>query len=301
MKKISKLAEAPNDIRKPFYYERARDAWEDVIKYFLKQNPSIRVLLPSYIGYSNNEGSGIFDPVKKQNCNFGFYNFKKDLSIDFLDLKRKIEENTNCLVLLVHYFGFPDERYNEISKWLESNNVHFVEDCAHALFSDFIGGVCGKRGLFSFYSLHKMVPLNTGGMLISNKGININNVENRNFPVFDFDFKTIYDKRRDNYNFLLNLLKNIEGVTLLHPALPNGVCPQTLPIRVEKNRDEIYSAMNNKGFGFVSLYHTMIKEISKNEHSEAHYLAKHITNLPVHQDVNQDYYVEMVDLLKTYL
>ena len=67
------------------------------------------------------------------------------------------------------------------------------------------------------------------------------------------------------------------------------------------NRDIIYSKMNENGFGFVSLYHTMIKDISEQEHPEAYYLAKHITNLPVHQDVDKSYYYEMVELLKSYL
>lgn len=301
MIKIDKIAKDSSYIRMPYYFDSARDAWGEVIKYFLEKNPNTKVLLPAYIGFSSNEGSGIFDPVKNHKCTYNFYNFKSDLSIDFESLKEKVLDDTNCIVLLVHYFGFPDIRYNEICTWLEQNNIPFIEDCAHALFSDYIGGVCGGRGLFSFYSLHKMLPLNTGGMLISNYGINIDNDNNKIYPIFNFDFKSIFDKRRENYNTLLELLKDVDSIEILHANLFDGICPQTLPILVKRNRDIIYSKMNENGFGFVSLYHTMIKDISEQEHPEAYYLAKHITNLPVHQDVDKSYYYEMVELLKSYL
>ena len=58
----------------------------------------------------------------------------------------------------------------------QSNNVFFVEDCAHAWLSDVIGGVCGRKGKYSFYSLHKLLPLIEGGLEISNQPKNERNV-----------------------------------------------------------------------------------------------------------------------------
>lgn len=301
MTKINKLAQEQKYLRKPEYYFRARDAWEDIIRHFTDINRSIKFLIPAYIGYSSNEGSGIFDPIKNQKSNYGFYNFRKDLTIDFLDLKQKVNENPSCVVLLVHYFGFPDRNYKAICDYLYENNIPFVEDCAHSLFSDYIGGACGRRGAFSFYSLHKMLPLETGGMLISNHNLKIKSGEQYSYSIFDFDFKSIYDIRRENYQILLNLLEGLNGITILYPTLPEGVCPQTFPILLEKNRDQVYFEMNKNGYGVVSLYHTMIDQLSDSKSPDAFFLAQHITNLPVHQDVETGYYEIMIKLLKNYL
>jgi hypothetical protein len=46
--------------------------------------------------------------------------------------------------------------------------------------------------------------------------------------------------------------------------------------------------MNSKGYGVVTLYHTLIDQISCEEHPQAHALARSILNLPVHQDADPD-------------
>jgi hypothetical protein len=52
--------------------------------------------------------------------------------------------------------------------------------------------------------------------------------------------------------------------------------------------------MNNLGWGIISLYHTMIEQLQNEYFEEECYISKHISNLPVHQDVNQHLIEEMV-------
>lgn len=287
--------------RKHHFTNTARDAWSLIIERYKAINPHLKLVLPSYIGWSPREGSGIFDSVLKSKVRFDFYRMDKGLHIDFEDLKNKLSEDKNQLVLMVHYFGFPDANYKEITNWMLQNKIDFIEDCAHALYSDYIGGSCGRKGSFSFYSLHKMLPVETGGMYLSNNGTTISDISNLYFPVMDYDLKSIYDIRCENYKKLYDLLKGVKGIKPLHPALPEGVCPQTFPILLEKDRDFIYTAMNEHGFGLVSLYHTMISEITPEEYPDSHYIAKHITNLPLHQDVDSNEFENMITLLKKYL
>jgi dTDP-4-amino-4,6-dideoxygalactose transaminase len=287
--------------RSPYFTNTAREAWSLVIERYKALNPQLKLLLPSYIGWSPREGSGIFDSVLKSKVNFDFYTMSKDLHIDFEVLKNKLSKDKNQLVLLVHYFGFPDPKYSEITNWLLKNKIAFVEDCAHALYSDYIGGSCGRKGRFSFYSLHKMLPMETGGMYLSNSGESFNYNSDLFFPVMEYDLKSIYDIRRENYHKLQGLLKGIKGIKPLHPALPDGVCPQTFPVLVEKDRDLIYSEMNKNGFGLVSLYHTMISEITPEVYPDSHFIAKHITNLPLHQEVDSSQFEDMITLLKKYI
>jgi len=65
-------------------------------------------------------------------------------------------------------------------------------------------------------------------------------------------------------------------------------------------RDNLYFELNNKGFGVVSLYHTLIKELPEYHHNEI-YLSNHILNLPLHQDTNEDEIGLLVTELKRIL
>jgi len=55
--------------------------------------------------------------------------------------------------------------------------------------------------------------------------------------------------------------------------------------------------MNDAGYGVVTLYHTMIAEISRDEFPGSHALSRRILNLPVHQDTDRDALGRMVDTL----
>src|SRR5665648_1295531 len=49
--------------------------------------------------------------------------------------------------------------------------------------------------------------------------------------------------------------------TLLWPSLNRTDVPQSVPVCITgRNRDQIYATMNRKGYGLVSLYHTLIAE-----------------------------------------
>jgi dTDP-4-amino-4,6-dideoxygalactose transaminase len=288
---IEKIAkETGNYLRNFSFDNRARDCWKTIILNQLEKEKETTVILPAYIGWSSNEGSGIFDPIRELSCSFRFYKISNLLQIDIEDFKKTALLAKKPLVLLVHYFGFPDNNYQLIADWLIENKIPFVEDCAHALFTDFCGNGCGKLGIASFYSLHKMLPFNGGGMYtIRSKDdqITSNEISNTFYPFWNYDLFGVYNKRRKNANYLLSKLSSIPNITILHPKIEDGVGPQTFPVRLEKNRNDVYHQMNAKGFGMVSLYHTMIDEISVLDFPESHELASLIINFPIHQDVSK--------------
>jgi dTDP-4-amino-4,6-dideoxygalactose transaminase len=284
------------------YANSARDAWSEIIEKYKVTHPFGKILLPAYIGWSVNEGSGIFDSVLKSGMEFEFYGLGMRLEIDFDDLKSKVEANNESLVLLVHYFGFVDNDYNKIATWLEDNDIFFVEDCAHAWLTDMIGGVCGRRGKFAFYSLHKLLPVEIGGIMVDNAPIgNCNDAIN---PFYDlsYDLYTIYNLRRTNYNYLLQLLIDVKGIEVIFKNLNEGICPQTLPVILEsKDRNTLYTEMNEAGFGMVSLYHTMISDLDNTKSEAAQKLAPRIINFPIHQDVELNHIDAMVHEFKRIL
>lgn len=270
------------------YTNSARDAWSKILDILKKENPNSNVLLPSYIGWSPNEGSGIFDSVKSSGLSFDFYNLNKNLAIDVKHLKSKVSENDNCIVLIVHYFGFPDIAYNEIVNWLNQHKVLFIEDCAHSWLTDLIGGKCGRKGRYAFYSLHKMLPVVKGGLLVDNFPMNANNENDSRQPYFDlgYDLFTIYEKRRSNYKYMVNELLSFSNIEVMYIDLEDGVCPQTLPVIINNfDRDRLYKEMNDLKIGMVSLYHTMIEELHNSTSEAAYFTSKHIINFPIHQDI----------------
>lgn len=283
-------------------FYKARNAWQSIIEAFRNKYPNAVVLLPAYIGWSQYDGSGIFDPVRNLGVPYAFYGLDKKLKIDIDHLKESVNNYENPIVLLAHYFGFPDCNYHDITNWLDHNKVYYVEDSAHAMFSDLIGGSCGRKGAYNIFSLHKMLPYEDGGILVDNQKNSLT-IRQENYKelleVFSYDLKTIYDIRIKNYNYLSELVSDIKGTTLLYPKIDDGVCPQSLPILLDNfNRDEVYFKMNELGFGLVSLYHTMIDPLKNSTFESASYSSKKIINLPVHQECNTELLDEMAQCFR---
>jgi dTDP-4-amino-4,6-dideoxygalactose transaminase len=301
---ISKKAMNQDQYKREWSYTNsAREAWSRIIEDYKILNPVGKILLPSYIGWSSNEGSGIFDSVTNSGLDYDFYELGMQLEINVEDLKIKVKGNQKPLVLLVHYFGFIDLEYDKITGWLLDNNIFFVEDCAHAWLTDLIGGKSGRRGDYSFYSLHKLLPVSSGGVMVNNKPDTINKVSKINpFLELNYDFVSIFNIRRANYKYLYSLLKEVSGIEVIYESLEEGICPQTFPVIVKDyDRDKLYHEMNEEGFGLVSLYHTMIEHLKDNKSKASSVLSKKIINLPIHQDVDNEQINRMVVKLKNKL
>ena len=89
-------------------------------------------------------------------------------TIDPDDIRKKITKNSS-VIIPVHLFGHPCDM-DEILEIAEENELKVIEDCAHALGSQYRGkspGSFGLAGCFSFDTL-KNVTTAEGGMLVTN-------------------------------------------------------------------------------------------------------------------------------------
>ena len=284
----------------PFlYYDRARDAMVDIVqKYFEKGYKDI--FLPGYIGWSPKEGSGIFDPLNDiSGLTRHYYRMTKDLCIDAEILERTLVSHS--IVLLVNYFGFRDNHLNEIIEMAHRKDCVVIEDNAHGFFTYFCKGK--TKADATFFSLHKMFPFETGGGLIANDH-SIYGLKGSKEPLkvspFLYDINAIAKRRAENYKALLELMVGYESyfIPLRNEEYLNNNVPQTLPIEVKTgNRNKIYEIMNEKGYGVVSLYHTMIEELRNDKHEDALWLSQRVMNLPVHQDCDISLYRGMINKL----
>ncbi len=294
-----------NFFRPARFYRNARSGFKEFMREFLNGR-SGKVLLPAYIGWSSNEGSGVFDPVAELKLEYVFYKVTDELYIDMEDVSRCLNRNDIALAVIIHYFGYVDPAYEIFISEARKAGVAVVEDEAHAMLSDLVGGVCGRLADVCIFSLHKLLPFRNGGMLVFNNPARelLTGMQRQSHDIlsyFEYDLFEIARRRRENTNIFLEQLKDFsDEIDVLRPVLREGIVPQTLPV-IMKNvpRDRLYNLMNSKGYGVVSLYHTLIKEIKTEEFPVSHLLSRKIINLPVHQDINKEQICGLLDCLKS--
>jgi dTDP-4-amino-4,6-dideoxygalactose transaminase len=304
---ISKIASCSDSYRRRIYdFPNARSAFKATLLALGMKSGFDEVLLPAYVGWSPREGSGVMDPIRELGLKPVFYRMTSQLRIDVHHLCLRLRTSRARVLVVIHYFGFPDPEYMRVCQLAREHGLIVVEDEAHSMLSDLVGGACGRVGEFSIMSLHKLLPVPQGGLLVVNNAVEHTTAGAfqllRNEPLGSIDFCeydtfSIAQQRRSNAARLVELLTHVPQVELLMP-LSDGVVPQTLPIVLKSGcRDSVYHQLNSDGFGVVSLYHTMVPEINELEYPDTHWLAKRVLNLPVHQDINPDLLAPMVDRL----
>lgn len=268
----------------------ARTAWGHIIRSTLT-GARRKVLLPAYIGFTEREGSGVFDPVRVNDCEYAFYKVNADLSIDIDDFKHRLAAGAD-IVLVIHYFGFCNSDMSLIRALCDGAQALMVEDCAHAFQLESFGSQLGRVGDFAFYSLHKYIATESGGLLKANKdGVNLLalRAEERAAPdvVEQYaltSFDKIKDIRRANFSLYQQLLADFEPIHVMY-ALQASDIPQTFPIRVKAGkREALYFYLMERGVPTTALYYRMIDQIDPDEYPESFRIAGDILNLPVHQD-----------------
>jgi dTDP-4-amino-4,6-dideoxygalactose transaminase len=256
------------------------------------------ILLPSYIGWSPREGSGVFDPIEALGLPYAFYRIDSALRIDPDHLLRELEHRPAALVL-IHYFGMVDPAAAEAARRARAAGIAVIEDEAHALLTDLVSGTCGRFGDACIASLKKLLPVDRGGGVIVNASGSalcegLDDAGSGASP-FGFDLATMARARQRNAALLSGLLAPLSGRIEVLRAPAADEVPQTLPVLVrEADRDELYERMNAAGFGVVSLYHTMVEAIPRDEFPESYELARTIMNLPVHQEADEESLVALV-------
>lgn len=302
---IQKTASDPKQFfQHVFYYRSARSAFSQILK---SVPADTTVLLPAYIGFSEQEGSGVFDPVISSGLPYSFYGMDRNLEIDLRSFQEQCRlHKNNGLVLLIHYFGYVDRQFQEAREIACAHGCRIVEDCAHAFFTALEDGLCGED--CSIFSLHKMFPFSDGGMLLLREGDQQFRPESfrseaEAYPVLSYRLREIAARRKENAHTWEKCLKDCPEITVLRPEkLYPGQTPQTFPILLKEfDRNTFYFEMNRRGYGVVSLYHTMIAPIRDGDWADSKFVAAHITNLPVHQDVTPAQILEMYEVMKEIL
>ena len=286
----------------------ARTAWELILRARTFPEGS-SILLPAYIGYSEREGSGVFDPVEHTQAPYTFYALGSHLQIDLNLIEDLLRTGRHPMLLVIHYFGLAHANHSDLKELCERYGTTLIEDCAHVLGPLFPGHGMGSFGAAAFYSLHKMFPVPDGGALCLNEpGItallpsqaqccSISTLE----QVVCTDTRSVAVRRQENYAWLSSRLGEAEGIEVLYPEIGSAV-PHDFPIRVlGGRREKLYFALIERGIPAIALYYCLIDQIKRTEYPLSHELSSSILNLPVHQDIGQIDLIYLADMLEEVL
>lgn len=285
-------------INNKHFTKSARIAFSYILKVIdFKKNESI--LIPAYIGYTEREGSGVLDPIEENKVNYLFYPIEKDFKINTNTIKKMVEKKSIKALLLIHYYGILHCDILEIKRICKENNVLLIEDCAHTLYSKYKNKYLGDFGDFSFYSLHKVLPIKSGGYFkINNKkyfNTKLKVINEDKAPYNTLEALLQYDELNSkdivlkNYEYMSDKLKNIDGLEVVFPHLEEGIYPLNLPIYLTKiPREEFYFKMIDSGITLISLYYQLINSIQESEYPTSHLISKKILNLPINQDIKKN-------------
>lgn len=300
--------QAPSDSRsnrrKILPFANGRSAFKSLLR-AIAPAADERILLPSYIGWTPREGSGVFDPIRELGLAHGFYRMDERLEIDLDDLRRCLAAGRTKLLVLIHYFGRVDPRCAEAVALARQVGALVLEDEAHAMLTDLVAGSCGRLGDACILSLHKLLPVPSGGALVLNPTLESLVAEGSSVAwehsPWEYDLAEIARRRVANAIALSRLLpESCSAVQPLWPELPAGAVPQSWPVLVRQvSRDRLHERLLACGVGALSLYYRLIPEIDPDAHAASHELSRRILNLPIHQDVQPAELEGMVERLSS--
>lgn len=125
----------------------------------MKIGKNDKVLLPAYHCIS------MVEPVVQANATPVFYKINADTSVDLDDIRARLDSSTK-LLLITHYFGFPQD-LSKLRIFCNEHNILMLEDCAHSFFGEYKGRPLGSFGDYAIASTMKFFPVSEGGCLVS--------------------------------------------------------------------------------------------------------------------------------------
>lgn len=123
--------------------------------------PGSGVLVPSYVCRA------AIDPLVAYGMDVDFYAIQRDCKLDVDDVTSRVTPRTRA-ILLVHYFGFPQE-IRRIRDFCNKRQIVLIEDCAHVLSGDIDGQSLGTFGDAAVFSWRKFLPVFDGAELVINQ------------------------------------------------------------------------------------------------------------------------------------
>lgn len=148
---------------------------------------------------------------------------------NFSKVSRVFTEKTK-MIWIIHEFGFPHPRLNEIVAYGREKGIPVVEDIAHSLYSFQNNRLLGTFADYGLFSFPKNLPLPDGGVLIGNELITdskyydsaIHQKQQERISHYFPYMHSLAQRRREHYYLLAKKFQDFEPVYTLSD---NGLAP----------------------------------------------------------------------------
>src|SRR5690606_6721723 len=101
---LKDAVDSTKHVRDWAFTNSARTAFEVFLRGHVWPSGS-SLLMPGYIGYTDREGSGVFDPVRNTGTPFTFYPLGERLQVDLDRMEALLATGRHPMLLVIHYFG----------------------------------------------------------------------------------------------------------------------------------------------------------------------------------------------------
>ena len=153
----------------------------------------------------------------------------------------------------------------------------------------------GAKSDAMVYSLHKMLPLDKGGVLLTtaggiSDGLDADEALSTARSLYGYDYTSAANHRQQASIALQNGMPMLDGlaVPLWKDVDLTSFVPQSYPIVIHagsEKRNHLYERLHNT-CGLTTLYHTLVDSLRDDDRfADSRWLSDHITNLPVHPAV----------------
>jgi hypothetical protein len=170
---------------------------------------------------------------------------------NYCKVSRVLTDKTK-LVYIIHEFGIPHPKTKELVVIAREKKIPSAEDCAHAISSKINGEFVGNFSDFAIYSLAKHLPIDHGGLLVSNRplpeeteyydagiAVDVLQMAEKYFPYLE----SLTHKRKENYKFLKQSLSDFSFKN--YGSDIDEIVPYSLLLNTP-NYMEYYSRFNNR-------------------------------------------------------
>lgn len=215
----------------------------------------------------------------------------ESFSLDYDDLKNKIETNENIgAVIIVHIGGIISHDIKRIVTLCRKHKIPLIEDAAHAqgsYFNNFTAGTIGDMACFSFFPT-KVMTTGEGGMVTTNKKKYYETIKSlKNFGRDNNDSGIIVNPHGNN--FKINEFTGLMGSLECDRVLSRIQRRNDLIQRYKENLKDSYYELVEQKNGRCSYYKCILiseytnTELKKWCHKHKVSLTGEVYKLPIHE------------------
>jgi DegT/DnrJ/EryC1/StrS aminotransferase family len=150
---------------------------------------------------------------------------------------RVLSDSTGA-VLVIHEFGVPHPQVTELRSLCRERQIPLIEDCAHTVDSRWPDGlIVGSAGDYVIYSLSKLFPITSGGLVFGLEGYSNQDIEElrvidsfaANLPGFWSRLPTFSARRKA---LLRRAAERLRGAITVVTGPSENITPWLLPVFV---------------------------------------------------------------------